>query len=119
MQRSVHAPEAFLPTLELAGDGPKKGKSGLQNAKGFKVPFLQISPVQTALCRDPSTLDQRVKSEELSMSKFSAFLRDESGATAIEYGLIAALISVVIITAVKTVGTNLTTTFNSVASAVK
>jgi Flp pilus assembly pilin Flp len=35
------------------------------------------------------------------MSKFFAFLRDESGATAIEYGLIAALISVVIITAVK------------------
>ena len=53
------------------------------------------------------------------MTKLLAFLRDESGATAIEYGLIAALISVVIITAVKTVGTNLTTTFNSVASAVK
>ncbi|HEY1709404.1 MAG TPA: Flp family type IVb pilin [Rhizomicrobium sp.] len=44
------------------------------------------------------------------------FVRDESGATAIEYGLIAALIAVVIITAVTTVGTNLTTTFNTVAS---
>jgi pilus assembly protein Flp/PilA len=53
------------------------------------------------------------------MSKIFAFLRDESGATAIEYGLIAALISVVIITAVKLVGTNLDTTFNSVATAVK
>jgi pilus assembly protein Flp/PilA len=53
------------------------------------------------------------------MSKISAFLRDESGATAIEYGLIAALISVVIITAVRLVGTNLSTTFNSVATAVK
>jgi pilus assembly protein Flp/PilA len=53
------------------------------------------------------------------MSKFYAFLKDESGATAIEYGLIAALISVVIITAVKLVGTNLDTTFNSVATAVK
>jgi pilus assembly protein Flp/PilA len=53
------------------------------------------------------------------MSKFFAFLKDESGATAIEYGLIAALISVVIITAVKLVGTNLDTTFNSVATAVK
>jgi pilus assembly protein Flp/PilA len=53
------------------------------------------------------------------MSKISAFLRDESGATAIEYGLIAALISVVIITAVRTVGSNLTTTFTSVATAVK
>jgi len=48
-----------------------------------------------------------------------SFLRDESGATAIEYGLIAALISVVIITAVRLVGTNLSTTFNSVATAIK
>lgn len=47
------------------------------------------------------------------------FLRDESGATAIEYGLIAALIAVVIITAVTTVGTNLTTTFNAVATGLK
>ncbi len=53
------------------------------------------------------------------MSKIGSFLRDESGATAIEYGLIAALISVVIITAVTLVGTNLTATFNAVAAAVK
>jgi pilus assembly protein Flp/PilA len=46
-----------------------------------------------------------------------SLLRDESGATAIEYGLIAALISVAIITAVTSVGTNLTSTFNSVANA--
>ncbi len=45
------------------------------------------------------------------------FLKDDSGATAIEYGLIASLISVVIITAVTTVGTNLQTTFNAVAGA--
>lgn len=44
----------------------------------------------------------------------SRFVRDESGATAIEYGLIAALIAVVIIGAVTAVGTNLTATFNSV-----
>ena len=49
----------------------------------------------------------------------SRFLRDESGATAIEYGLIAAGIAVVIIAAVQLVGTNLTGTFNSVAAAVK
>jgi len=49
----------------------------------------------------------------------SRFLRDESGATAIEYGLIAAGIAVVIIAAVQLVGTNLNTTFNSVATAVK
>ena len=49
------------------------------------------------------------------MNLFSRFVRDESGATAIEYGLIAALIAVVIITAVTTVGTNLNTTFTTVA----
>jgi len=50
------------------------------------------------------------------MKLFARFVRDESGATAIEYGLIAALIAVVIITAVTTVGTNLTGTFNTVAT---
>ena len=44
-------------------------------------------------------------------------LRDESGATAIEYGLIAALISVVIIGAVTLVGTQLSGVFNSIATA--
>lgn len=53
------------------------------------------------------------------MSKFiSRFIKDESGATAIEYGLIAALIAVVIITAVSTVGTNLSGTFNNIGNAV-
>jgi pilus assembly protein Flp/PilA len=50
---------------------------------------------------------------------FTRFLKNESGATAIEYGLIAAGIAVVIITAVKLVGTNLTATFNSVANVVR
>jgi pilus assembly protein Flp/PilA len=49
------------------------------------------------------------------MSKFvSRFLKDESGATAIEYGLIVALIAVVIITAVQTLGTNLDAAFDDV-----
>jgi pilus assembly protein Flp/PilA len=57
---------------------------------------------------------------EVGMSKlFMRFLRDESGATAIEYGLIAAGIAVVIIAAVDTVGTNLNGTFSSVATAVQ
>ena len=47
----------------------------------------------------------------------SRFAKDESGATAIEYGLIAGLISVVIIAAVTLIGTNLKTKFNLVASA--
>ena len=46
----------------------------------------------------------------------SNLLRDESGATAIEYGLIAALISVVIIGAITLVGSNLSGTFNTVAN---
>lgn len=44
------------------------------------------------------------------------FVNDQSGVTAIEYGLIAALIAVVIITAVKTVGTDLLATFNTIAT---
>ena len=46
----------------------------------------------------------------------SRFSKDESGATAIEYGLIAALIAVVIITALRTIGSNLITAFNAVGS---
>ena len=53
------------------------------------------------------------------MRKLQAFLRDESGATAIEYGLIAAGISVVIIAAVNGIGTKLHTTFSSVSSQLK
>lgn len=48
---------------------------------------------------------------------FVRFLKNESGATAIEYGLIAGLISVVIITAVTLVGTNLDLTFDAVGTA--
>ncbi len=48
--------------------------------------------------------------------KVKAMFASESGATAIEYGLLAALIAVVIIGAVSLLGTNLSTKFNSVAS---
>jgi len=50
------------------------------------------------------------------MRLFSRFMHDESGATAIEYGLIAALIAVVIIGAVTAVGTKLSTTFTTVST---
>ena len=50
------------------------------------------------------------------LDQLRTFASDESGATAIEYGLIAALIAVVIIAAVTSVGTNLRTTFNHIAS---
>jgi pilus assembly protein Flp/PilA len=45
--------------------------------------------------------------------------RDEKGATAVEYGIMVALIAVVIIVAVGLIGGNLTSTFNSVACSVK
>jgi len=51
------------------------------------------------------------------MSLIKCFLRNESGATAIEYGLIAAGISVAIITIVGSVGTKLTATFTKVDTA--
>ena len=47
------------------------------------------------------------------------FLQDESAATAIEYGLIAALIAVVIITALSTIGTRLNTKFNSITTTLR
>ena len=53
------------------------------------------------------------------MSKFvTRFIKDESGATAIEYGLIVALIAVVIITAVTTLGTTLSSKFDDVEAEV-
>lgn len=53
------------------------------------------------------------------MKIFARFAQDESGATAIEYGLIAALISVVIIVAVGALGTSLTSVFESVDTALQ
>jgi pilus assembly protein Flp/PilA len=53
------------------------------------------------------------------MSTIKRFFQDEKGATAIEYGLIAAGISVAIITVVTSLGTSLNTTFTSVQTALK
>ena len=53
------------------------------------------------------------------MNLISRFIRDESGATAIEYGLIAALVAVVIITGLTAVGTKLSTKFTGIATTLK
>jgi pilus assembly protein Flp/PilA len=54
------------------------------------------------------------------MSKFvTRFLKDESGATAIEYGLIAALIATVVIGALTAIGTNLNGTFTTISNKVQ
>ena len=50
---------------------------------------------------------------------FNRFAKDESGATAIEYGLIASLIGVAIILGATALGTKLNTTFTSVQTALK
>jgi pilus assembly protein Flp/PilA len=53
------------------------------------------------------------------LAKLREFIRDESGATAIEYGLIAAGISVAIIAVVNGLGTKVKTTFSSISSQLK
>jgi pilus assembly protein Flp/PilA len=50
---------------------------------------------------------------------FARFLKDDSGATAIEYGLIAGLIGVVVIGAVTTVGTKVSNQFANIGNALK
>lgn len=52
-------------------------------------------------------------------SKLRLFMEDESGATAIEYGLIAALVSVAVIGSLRSLGTSLTNMFSSVDSALQ
>jgi pilus assembly protein Flp/PilA len=52
----------------------------------------------------------------MDMTKLVKLLRDDRGATAIEYGLIAALIAVACITALTTVGTKLSDKFNVVSN---
>ena len=52
------------------------------------------------------------------MEKILNFFKDEEGASAVEYGLLVALIAVVIILAVTALGVNLQTTFNNVAAVI-
>jgi pilus assembly protein Flp/PilA len=59
---------------------------------------------------------EQSESQEQTMSIFKRFAKDESGATAIEYGMIAGLISVVIIGTITTLGTKLNTKFNAIAT---
>ena len=53
------------------------------------------------------------------MTNIKRFFKDESGATAIEYGLLAALISIAGIAAMKTTGTSLSTKWTSIDTALK
>jgi pilus assembly protein Flp/PilA len=69
----------------------------------------------TAIKCSPSCDDKKVSA----MKILRRFLQDESAATAIEYGLIAALVALVIITGVNAVGTKLSTKFVSLAASLK
>jgi pilus assembly protein Flp/PilA len=75
-----------------------------------------LAPVETDAERKGPQQKKCSRVGETVMKTLVKFAKCESGATAIEYGLIAALIGVVIITAVKNVGNNLTSTFNKVAA---
>jgi pilus assembly protein Flp/PilA len=55
--------------------------------------------------------------EDSNMACIRKFYKDDSGATAIEYGLIAGLIAVVIITSLTTIGTRLSTKFTKIGNA--
>jgi pilus assembly protein Flp/PilA len=71
---------------------------------------------------EPPQLHERkgpIKRQENPMLRVRNFLNDESGVTAIEYALIASLIAVAIITAVTTVGTNVTSVFTEIGSTLK
>ena len=53
------------------------------------------------------------------LARFGLMLRDENGATAIEYGLIAAFVGVVLVAALQFLGTQLTSTFSNVGNVMK
>jgi len=68
-----------------------------------------------AVWQDQGQVEQSTPAKENLMSLINKFLQDDEGATAIEYGLIAALVSVAIIGVLGTLGDNLTTTFTTVS----
>jgi len=76
-------------------------------------------PLIAAHCSFPRCRKEfgyRRLNQETDMKFINKLLRDEQGATAIEYGLIAALIAVAAITAMSTLGDSLTETFNGVTN---
>jgi pilus assembly protein Flp/PilA len=83
--------------------------------------LIFVSAIHSPARRGEETIPRKTFFEGVYRMKtlIRRFLNDDSGATAIEYGLIAAGISVAIIAAVNTLGTNLTTTFTSISTQLK
>jgi pilus assembly protein Flp/PilA len=70
----------------------------------------------TALDAQAAKAPESYGARRLTMSKFLKLIKNSKGATAIEYGLIAALIAVAAIAAMQSVGNKLKTTFNNVSN---
>jgi pilus assembly protein Flp/PilA len=78
-----------------------------------------MPPIADSGVRAPGPVNsqrQTSRKDHLMSAIFSRFIRDDSGATAIEYGLIAGLIAVVVVTSITTLGTKLTNTFTNVSN---
>jgi pilus assembly protein Flp/PilA len=75
--------------------------------------------VKSARLSRSGRVNEAVATTETDMTKIRAFLKNTKGATAIEYGLIAALIAVAAITAMQGLGNQLKTTFSNVTSNMK
>jgi pilus assembly protein Flp/PilA len=93
-------------------------KTSLQYSGHF--PCIRVIDTLLGIVKIPVTLSGETapatKGEREVMNFLKRFVSDECGATAIEYGLIAALIAVAIIGAATTVGTKLSTTFTNVGN---
>jgi pilus assembly protein Flp/PilA len=74
----------------------------------------KLYPIDTPLVECSGNATSRIT---IMKTIFLRFANDDTGVTAIEYGLIASLVAVVIITSVTLIGTNLTTKFNAIATA--
>jgi pilus assembly protein Flp/PilA len=125
MEGSGRVPESSIPRFgELPDIIPFLIKSEALGAR-----FLHILPSRSRavrlwdswlLLRCSGTLTKRfdmLMRGNFSMPIFNALLRDEAGATAIEYALIASLVSMVIIASLNMVGSSLIATFEKVAAA--
>lgn len=91
--------------LECAGQGARTGNEIGQDGKGFFHPTRKLEPLVEIIMK---SLILAIKS----------FLRDEEGVTAIEYGLIAALIAVVLIVGATAAGTALNTLFTNLGTCI-
>jgi pilus assembly protein Flp/PilA len=104
-------------------DQPRKG-TGRALSVGTKAQYPR--PAERAEPTLPGTADSPAsrhntlaeRPEDTMVSAMKRFWNDESGATAVEYGLMVALIAVVIIAAVTLLGTNASTKFNDAATAI-